>query len=88
MIKDQVQIRKWVHRGKMLIATDALDATDPDHPYNQIIAQGAIPEEFGVYHPNSEEFKNMSRTNLINMIVDLRREIEAYARGDMEKKIW
>jgi len=47
-----ISIPHWVKRGNMLIARDALDGNDPDHPYNWIRNTfGVRPEEFGIYPP-------------------------------------
>jgi hypothetical protein len=51
-MKDQIEIRQWVKRGIMLINTYALDGDDPDHPYHQALAQGVVPEEFGLEKPD------------------------------------
>lgn len=44
----EITIRVWVKRGIMLINTYALNGDDPDHPYNQALAQGVRPEDFGL----------------------------------------
>ena len=80
---DQVTIQEWTIRGALAIRTEALSISDPDHPYNQILAQDKIPEEFGVYHPITEEFQDKPRQHLINEIVKLRQEIESLYRSGM-----
>lgn len=80
--KDDIVVRPWVHRGSMLVNAEALDIDDPDHIYNQILAQGVEPEDYGYKHPYTEEFGDMSRAQLIKEIVQLRKEIEAWCRAD------
>lgn len=76
-----VTIRPWVRRGNMLVNADALEHDDPDHTFNQIVAQGRKPEDFGVSHPLDREFDGKSRGELIAEILRLRVEITAWARG-------
>ena len=78
----EINIKKWVHRGTMLYATDALDYDDPMHPYNQAKEQGVRPEDYGLVHPLSERFAGTTRSELINRIMELEKEIEYYARAN------
>lgn len=71
---DEVIIRRWIKRGEMLINAEALDINDPDHVYNQVKSQGERPEDFGFEHPYAEEFKDKSRNQLIEEIIELRFE--------------
>jgi hypothetical protein len=68
-----VSIKYFVKRGKVIVSTLALEPDDPDHPYNQVIAQGGTPEAFGVEHPRNEEFAGKSRGELIEEIMRLRK---------------
>ena len=79
--EDTVTIKKWVKRGIMLCNTECLDPDDPDHPYNQVLAQGKKPEDYGIKHPHAVRFDNMSRAELIDLILGLEREVNAYARA-------
>ncbi len=74
-MKQEISIKQWVRRGKMLYATDALDWNDPAHPYQQALEQGVKPEEFGIQHPLVEKFKNWNRDELIQRIVELEDEL-------------
>ena len=80
--QDDVIIRPWIKRGMYLVNCTALDHDDPDHVYNQILAQGKMPERYGYTHPLTEEFAEFSRADLIKEIVDLRKEITGWARAD------
>ena len=73
-------IKVWVIRGQMMVNTSALEWHDPDHPYNQIKSQGLIPEYYGYSHPLHERFKDNSRGDLIDMIVDLETQLVGYMR--------
>lgn len=75
-----IEIRKWVHRGTMLVNAECLNHDDPDHPYNQAIAQGVRPEDYGLIHPLSERFAGLSRGQLIQKIIDAEKQIEDYIR--------
>lgn len=73
----EITIRKWVKRGIMRVATDALDYDDPDHEYNQVLAQGVKPEDYGLVHPLDAEFGDKSRGQLIQEILELRNQIRS-----------
>lgn len=77
-----VEIRQWIRHGGMLVNAAALDWDDPNHPYNQIIAQGEKPEDFGYRHPLTKEFEGKTRDELIREIAALRKELEGWARAD------
>lgn len=78
---EEVTIRQWIPKGGgMMVNAETLDIDDPDHVYNQIIAQGGIPEDFGYEHPYAELFKDKSRGELIIELVSLRKDLEAMYR--------
>lgn len=77
-MSDTVNIKVWTKRGNMYINTSALPYDDPDHEYNQIVAMGLIPEDFGIKHPLEHEFGNKSRGELIAEIMQLRKELLSY----------
>jgi hypothetical protein len=70
--RDVVEVKRWVKRGMMMV--------NCDHTYNQIVAQGKDPEEYGVMHPLYSRFEGKSRSDLIDQIVKLEQEVMAYAR--------
>lgn len=76
MSEETVDVRLWVRRGVMMVNAECLEHDDPDHIYNQILAQGKDPELFGYEHPLAEEFDRRSRSDLIKEIIDLRRTVE------------
>lgn len=78
--EDSVSYVPWVKRGIMMVSTYALEIDDPDHVYNQIVAQGKDPEDFGVENPVLAEFKNWSREKLIKEVYDLRNEVRSLLR--------
>ena len=77
---EEVHIQQWVRSGEMLYNTAGLDISHELHPYNQALAQGVIPEEFGIEHPYTEEYGNKSRGELISEIVDLKKQLETCLR--------
>lgn len=80
-MNDEIEIRPWISKGGgMMVNAEALDITDPDHVYNQILAQGKKPEDYGFNHPYAELYENKSRGELIHEIVSMRKEIEALYR--------
>lgn len=81
MSKKEIQIRPWIDfGGGMMVNAEALDITHPDHVYNQILAQGEKPEDYGYKHPYSEMYTDKTRDELIHEIVSMRKEIEALYR--------
>ena len=80
---EKIEIKVW-HKtgGGMMINTECLPVSHPMHPYNQITAQGLIPENYGMVHPHVAEFEKKSRSELINEIVHLREELDAMLRSN------
>jgi hypothetical protein len=79
-LSDTISIRCWVKRGVMLINTYALEPDDPDHPYQQALAQGVRPEAYGLVHPDTERFAGKTRGELIEQIRNLEKELDAWQR--------
>jgi hypothetical protein len=78
---ETIDVPVWVKQGGMLIRRDALGPDDPDQTYNYIKnTMGLRPEDYGVYHPYDQEFARMSREQLIDEVIELRRAVEAYER--------
>jgi len=78
---DDIEIRPWIPKGGgLLVNAEALDIDDPDHVYNQILAQGKKPEDYGFNHPYAELYEGKTRGELIHEIVSMRKEIEALYR--------
>lgn len=73
-----MEIVAWISTGTMMVATDALDADHPMHPYNQIKNKGERPEDYGYRHPREVEFANKSREELIDEIMSLRVNLRDY----------
>lgn len=66
----EVHVREWVKRGAMQVRCDCLEEDDPAHPYNQIIAQGEVPETFGVFISTSDN------SHMLRKIHELEAKIE------------
>lgn len=81
MSAQTVEIQRWVKRGGMLLNCEALEISDPDHIYNQIVRQGGIPELFGFEHPDARRFDGMTRHDLIARILELEAENLAMQRA-------
>lgn len=78
----EIEIRPWIKKGVMLVNAYALDISDPDHVYNQILAMDKRPEDYGIKHPYAEEFENRSREELIEEIIKLRDELTGWVKAD------
>jgi hypothetical protein len=70
-----VQIQEWIHEGYMIIRADALEPEHPMHPYNQLLAQGVKPEDYGIEEPFADRFRRYTRSQLIRRIVELENEL-------------
>lgn len=79
--KTEISIVKWVKHGGMLVNTECLEPDHPSHPYNQALAQGVVPEDFGLQHPLYGEFESRTRSQLIDEIISLRKEVMGYVRA-------
>ena len=73
-----IKYPQYVKQGSMSVNRDCLDADDPDQTYNYLVRNGIVPEEYGIQHPHAVEFESCTRSQLINEILSLRREILAY----------
>lgn len=76
-----IELVVWVKDGEMLVNSSALHHSHPMHPYNQIVAMGLSPEDYGIDHPLEMEYGHLSRGELISKIDELSREIEAMHRA-------
>jgi hypothetical protein len=72
-MEQSIQIKQWMKVAMGVVRCDALDADHPMHPYNQALAQGVVPEEYGIENPLAIEFADYNRADLINEILQLRR---------------
>lgn len=73
----------WIKAGGMLHNRECLCITDDLHIYNIITSHGLRPEDYGMEHPLIAEFKDWSRSRLIDEIVKLRDSLECAARYGM-----
>lgn len=79
-VAKDIKIQQWIRQGGMLYNTDGLEIEHDMHPYNQALAQGVIPEEYGIHHPYALEFMDKTRDQLIAEVVQLRKQVEALER--------
>ena len=77
----QLHYDSWVTIGTMMYNRECLAESDPDQTYNYLTSNGIDPERYGVEHPLVEEFKEYSRSQLIQEIVAVRRELLAYQQS-------
>lgn len=75
MNNDEVEIKVWIHRPPMYVNAYALEPDDPDSVYNQIIAQGKDPLDYGFPDPY-EMFKDMSRLELCKALYKAKKDLE------------
>lgn len=71
----------WVTIGTMKYNRDCLSVDDPNQTWNYLVFNGIDPQQYGIEHPHEEEFKDWSRAKLINELVNVRKEFEAYLRA-------
>ena len=78
-----ISFKAWVKSGGMMCNRDCLPATDELHIYNVVVSHGLNPDDYGLEHPLVAEFKDWSRSRLINEIVKLRDSLDCAARYGM-----
>ena len=81
MTAERIQIKQWVQRGSMSISTAQLPDDDPDAPYNQVVRAGGDPADYRLARNPVDELRNASRGELIDIIVDLRRQLRGARSG-------
>lgn len=72
-MKQAIEIQKWMRATCGWVLCEALDADHPMHPYNQALAQGVDPTDFGIENPLEEQFASYSRDDLIREVIMLRK---------------
>jgi len=75
-----ISIPVWIKRGGMLMNTSCLPNDDPESAYQYIVRAGGIPSEYGIEDPLEKEFELKSRAELIQEIVELRKELDGLCR--------
>ena len=75
MSENVLEIDIWWTSGGMMFNRYHLDHDHPEHIYNYIKRLGYIPEDYDIEHPLTKRFKKYSRSELIDMIVDLENEL-------------
>jgi len=69
----------WCRKGGMLVRADALPSDDPENPYQQLVAQGLNPSDYGIVRDDLEAImKDRSRESLAAEILELREQITGY----------
>lgn len=74
----QLHYDSWVTIGTMMYNRECLAESDPDQLYNYLVSHGIEPENYGIEHPLVEEFKDYTRSQIIQELVAVRRELLAY----------
>ena len=75
--KTELSYDKFVKRGSMMQLRSALGLNDPDHLYNYLKASpvlmegGVTPEDFGVFHPVADKYKDKSKEQLIHDMTEI-----------------
>lgn len=77
--KDNTELHydKYVKRGSLMQLREALGLNDPDQQYNYLKnspvleAAGVTPEDFGIFHPVADKYRDKSKEELIAVITDL-----------------
>lgn len=75
----QVSYPEWVKLGNAIVRRDALSFNHPEHPYNYIKRIFNVnPEIYGVFHPLFEKYRNSSKEELLNTVIELEKQILEY----------
>ncbi len=68
---------KYVKRGSLMQLREGLGLNDPDHQYNYLknspVLQEAnlTPEDFGIFHPVMDKYKDKTKEELISDMTEL-----------------
>lgn len=68
---------KYVKNGSIMCLREGLDFHNPNHLYNylkqsQILKDAGVrPEDFGIFHPVAEQYKDKTTEELISDITEL-----------------
>ena len=68
---------KYVKRGSLMQLREALGLNDPDHKYNYLknspVLQeaGLTPEDFGIFHPVADKYRDKTKEELIADMTDI-----------------
>ena len=75
--KTELSYDKYVKRGSLMQLRSALGLNDPDHLYfylknSPVLTEaGVTPEDFGIFHPVADEYKDKTKEELISDITEL-----------------
>ena len=77
--KDNTELHydKYVKRGSLMQLREGLGLNDPDHQYNYLknspilVEAGVSPEDFGIFHPVADKYRDKSKEELLAVITDL-----------------
>lgn len=73
----ELHFDSYVRRGSVMILREALPLSDPDNLYNYLknspilVEENLTPEDFNIFHPVTNKYKNMSVEELLTVITDL-----------------
>jgi hypothetical protein len=73
---DQIKYDAYARKGRGWVLREALPANDPDQLYNYLKANGITPEDYGIFHPITEKYKDLTREQLLAKLYDLEVELE------------
>jgi len=75
--KTELSYDKYVKRGSLMQLRSALGLNDPDHQYNYLknspvlTEAGLSPEDFGIFHPVADKYKDKTKEQLIHDMTEL-----------------
>jgi hypothetical protein len=77
--KQQIKYDQFVSTGGMFkVNRLCLHPNDPDHLFNYLRSNGVVhPEYYGIDNPKEGMFKDKTRADLIDEILELRQSYEA-----------
>ena len=75
--KTELSYDKYVKRGSLMQLRSALGLNDPDHLYfylknSPVLTEaGVTPEDFGIFHPVADEYKDKTKEQFIHDMTEL-----------------
>lgn len=79
MKPEAIEIPVWWSAGGRSIRRDCLSPSHPEHTYNYIKRELKVdPEDYGVFHPDIEDCKDMTREELVVEVMKLKSELRSW----------
>lgn len=73
----------WYSNGHMMVRREYLERDHPENLYNHLQNHGITPEDYGIFHPDTErmaKYMDWSKEKIIAELLQAQDQIVAYER--------